>query len=34
VNTATTDTDMKNLIAIVERGFERGGRMDSDAERA
>ena len=25
---------MKNLIAIVERGFERGGRMDSDAERA
>jgi len=25
---------MTDLIAIVERGFERGGRMDSDAERA
>jgi 2,3,4,5-tetrahydropyridine-2-carboxylate N-succinyltransferase len=24
---------MTDLIAIVERGFERGGRMDSDAER-
>jgi len=23
---------MTDLIAIVERGFERGGRMDSDAE--
>ena len=34
MNTTTVNTDMTELIAIVERGFERGGRMDSDAELA
>ena len=34
MNLTTVDTDMTEIMAIVERGFERGGRMDSDAELA
>ena len=30
---AVTDTQMTDLIDIVERGFERGARMSSDSER-